>query len=282
MYKTLQIKIELSGKSSSTLTNYARCLAHIAMHYDCSPELLDADQIESYLYKIKLEHKTPSESFFKHTVYGLRYVYKVLGMKDKHISLPSIEFSKKLPVVMSKEEVRQMLSSPKLLKHRLIMGMLYGCGLRRFELLNIELKDLDFDRKMLHIVRGKGRKDRYVPLADMLIRGLKNYIKAEDPVKWLFNGHPTKEGKPSPYSHNGVQWIIRQARKNTGQLKEITAHVFRHSYATHLLEDGLDIMSIKDLLGHATIETTMVYLHVARLEKHRVFSPLDTLYNPQS
>ena len=280
MYKTLQIRIELSGKSSSTLTNYARCLAHLAMHYDCSPELLDTDQIESYLYKIKLEHKTPSESFFKHTVYGLRYVYKMLGMKDKHISLPSIEFSKKLPVVMSKKEVRQMLRSPKLLKHRLILGMLYGCGLRRFELLNIELKDLDFDRKMLHIVRGKGRKDRYVPLPDMLIRGLKKYIKAETPVKWLFNGHPTKEGKASPYSPNGIQWIIREARKNTGQKKEITAHVFRHSYATHLLEDGLDIMSIKDLLGHATIETTMVYLHVARLEKHRVFSPLDTLYKP--
>ena len=279
MYKTLQIKIELSGKSSSTLTNYARCLAHLAMHYDCSPELLDTAQIESYLYKIKLEHKTPSESFFKHTVYGLRYVYKILGMEDKHISLPSIEFPKKLPVVMSKKEVRQMLSSPKLLKHRLILGMLYGCGLRRFELLNIELKDLDFDRKMLHIVRGKGRKDRYVPLADMLIRGLKNYIKAENPVKWLFNGYPTKEGTPTPYSPNGIQWIIREARKNTGQQKEITAHIFRHSYATHLLEDGLDIMSIKDLLGHATIETTMVYLHVAKLEKHRVFSPLDTLYN---
>ncbi|HBS12468.1 MAG TPA: hypothetical protein DEO36_07990 [Flavobacteriaceae bacterium] len=274
----MQVSIELSGKSTSTLTNYARCLAHLAMHYDCSPELLDVEQVESYLYKIKIEHKTPSESFFKHTVYGLRYVYKILGMKDKHISLPSLEFPKKLPVVMSKEEVRQMLKSPKLLKHRLILGMLYGCGLRRFELLNVELKDLDFNRKMLHIVQGKGRKDRYVPLPDILIRGLKTYIASERPVKWLFNGRPDKEGKPTPYSENGIQWVIREARKNTGQLKEITAHIFRHSYATHLLEDGLDIMSIKDLLGHASIATTMVYLHVARLEKHRFFSPLDTLY----
>jgi len=278
LYKKMQVSIELSGKSTSTLTNYARCLAHLAMHYDCSPELLDVEQVESYLYKIKIEHKTPSESFFKHTVYGLRYVYKILGMKDKHISLPSLEFPKKLPVVMSKEEVRQMLKSPKLLKHRLILGMLYGCGLRRFELLNVELKDLDFNRKMLHIVQGKGRKDRYVPLPDILIRGLKTYIASERPVKWLFNGRPDKEGKPTPYSENGIQWVIREARKNTGQLKEITAHIFRHSYATHLLEDGLDIMSIKDLLGHASIATTMVYLHVARLEKHRFFSPLDTLY----
>lgn len=274
----MQVTIELSGKSESTLTNYARCLAHLAMHYDCSPELLDSEQIESYLYEIKVEHKTPSESFFKHTVYGLRYVYKILGMKDKHITLPSLEFPKKLPVVMSKKEVKQMLKSPKLLKHRLILGILYGCGLRRFELLNLELKDLDFDRKMLHVVQGKGRKDRYVPLPDMLIRGLRTYIDTEKPVKWLFNGRPDEDGQPTAYSPNGIQWIIREARKNTGQLKEITAHVFRHTYATHLLEDGLDIMSIKDLLGHATIATTMVYLHVAKLEKHNVFSPLDTLY----
>jgi site-specific recombinase XerD len=279
LYNLLKVKTELSGKSESTLTNYARCLAHLAMHYDCSPELLDVQQIESYLYKIKIEHKTPSESFFKHTVYGLRYVYKILGMKDKHVSLPSLEFPKKLPVVMSKKQVKQMLIAPKLLKHRLILGILYGCGLRRFELLNLELKDLDFDRKMLHIRQGKGRKDRYVPLPDILIRGLKKYIDAEKPIKWLFNGRPNEQGKPTAYSPNGIQWIIREARKKSGQLKEITAHTFRHSYATHLLEDGLDIMSIKDLLGHAVIETTLVYLHVAKLDTHRVFSPLDTLYN---
>ena len=144
--------------------------------------------------------------------------------------------------------------------------------------MKVQLKDVDFDRKMLHIVAGKGKKDRYVPLPEMLIRGLKIYIDAENPVKWLFNGRPDKKGKATPYSPNSIQWIIREARKNTGQLKEITAHIFRHSYATHLLEDGLDIMSIKDLLGHATIATTMVYLHVAKLKKHRVFSPLETLY----
>jgi len=250
------------------------------MHYDCTPELLDTDQVESYLYQIKIDHKTPSESFFKHTVYGLRYAYRILGMKDKHIALPSLEFPKKLPVVMSKDEVIQMLKTPKLLKHRLILGVLYGCGLRSFELRNIALKDLDFDRKMLHVRQGKGNKDRYVPLPDMLIRGLKNYIDAYKPIDWLFNGYPTKEGKATSYSQNGIQWVIRQTRKDSGQLKDISAHTFRHTYATHLLEDGLDIMSVKDLLGHATIATTMLYLHVVKLERHRVFSPLDTLYTP--
>ena len=146
------------------------------MHYDCSPELLDQEQVEDYLFLLKKKNHSPSESFFKHTVYGLRSVYKALGLKNKHIALPSIEKSKKLPVVMSKNEVRLMLKTPKLLKHRLILGLLYGCGVRCFELRNIQIKDVDFDRKALHIRQGKGRKDRYLPLPEMLIRGLKKYI----------------------------------------------------------------------------------------------------------
>lgn len=274
----LQRKFTVSGKSSSTITNYLRCLAHLAVHYDCSPELLDVEQVEAYLFMLKKEHHTPSESFFKHTVYGLRSVYKTLGIKNKHIALPSIERSNKLPVVMSKKEVRLMLCTPKLLKHRLILGLLYGCGVRCFELRNIQLKDLDFDRKTLHVRQGKGRKDRYLPLPDMLIRGLLNYIDADNPEIWLFNGNPDKDGKPTPYSQNGIQWIVRQTKKEIQNKKEITTHTFRHSYATHLLEDGLDLFTIKDLLGHAGIETTLVYLHIAQLDKKRVFSPLDKLY----
>ena len=199
-------------------------------------------------------------------------------MKNKHIALPSIEKSKKLPCVMSKNEVRLMLKTPKLLKHRLILGMLYACGLRCFELRNVQLKDVDFDRKILHVRQGKGRKDRYLPLPTMLIRGLKTYIEVDSPILWLFNGNPDKQGKPTAYSQNGIQWIVRQTRKEIGTQKGITTHTFRHSFATHLLEDGLDIYSIKDLLGHAVIENTLVYLHIAKINKKRVFSPLDTLY----
>jgi site-specific recombinase XerD len=282
LYGKLQQKTTISGKAESTFNNYARCLAHLALYYKCSPEQLDVEQVEDYLYYLKKQHSTPSESFFKHTVYGLRYVYRMLGMDARRISLPQIERQKKLPVVMSAEEVRLMLKTPKYLKHRLILATLYDCGLRCFELRKVELRDVDFDRKMLHVREGKGRKDRYVPLSDHLIRGLKTYIKVDGPQGWLFNGQPDEEGKPTAYSQRGIQWIVKQTRKELGLEKPITTHTFRHSYATHLLENGLDLVSIKELLGHAHIETTMIYLYVAKSGRQKPFSPLDKLYPPKA
>lgn len=278
MYHKLKRSVELAGKSQSTLTNYARCLAHISLHFKCSPLDLDEEQVLDYLHVLKSRHKTPSSSFFKHTLYGLRYVYRISGMNEMRVMLPSIERPQKLPVVLSCREVKQLLKTPKLLKHRLVLAMLYGCGLRCFELCNLQLKDLDFDRKMLHIRQGKGRKDRYVPLSQLQIRGLKKYISAENPVTWCFTGN-NKEGKAVPLSTQGVRWIVQEARKHSGIAKEITTHSLRHSYATHLLEMGLDIMSVKDLLGHANIQTTLTYLHVAQLGRQKPFSPLDRLYN---
>jgi len=278
LYLKLKRSVELAGKSQSTLTNYARCLAHIAIHFKCSPLDLDGEQVLDYLHILKTRHKTPSDSFFKHTVYGLRYACRISGMKAMRVALPSIERPKKLPVVLSKQETRQLLKAPKLLKHRLVLAMLYGCGLRNSELCNLQLKDLDLERMMLHVRQGKGRKDRYVPLCAMQVRGLRKYIKAERPVTWCFNGNDG-EGRPVALSARGVQWIVREARKRSGIQKEVTTHSLRHSYATHLLEMGLDIISVKDLLGHADIQTTLTYLHVARLGRQRPFSPLGRLYD---
>jgi integrase/recombinase XerD len=249
----------------------------MALHFKCCPSELDTEQVLDYLHHLKSTHKTPSESFFKHTVYGLRSLYKLLGIVDKHISLPQIERSKKLPVVLSQEEIKRFLSTPKLLKHRLIIGLLYGCGLRRFELLNIEIQDIDLDRKMLHIRQGKGRKDRYVPLGVLLCKGLKRYLAVEQPKRWLFY-RKDAQGKLFPYSESGVQWVIKTTRKLSSINKAITTHSLRHSYATHLLEQGLDIVSLKELLGHEAIETTMIYLHVSQLGKEKAFSPLDRIY----
>jgi site-specific recombinase XerD len=254
----------------------------MALHFNCLPTELEADQIDDYLYLMQQEHNTPSDSYFKHTVYGLRFVFRMYGLKEKRIELPSIKYDKKLPVVLSKEEVRRLLKAPQLLKHRILLGLLYGCGLRCFEVRNIKLADLDFDRKMLHVQQGKGRKDRYVPLCDMLIRGLRSYILAENPQEWLFNGKPVGSAGgdfESRYSQKGVQWAVNQARKTAGIKKEMSVHTLRHTYATHLLEDGLDITTIKDLLGHVCIDTTMVYLHVAQSRHRKPFSPLETLYS---
>jgi len=249
----------------------------MALHFNCSPIELDREQVLDYLAYLKTQSKTPSSSYFKHTVYGLSFAYKVMGLTGKGISLPSLTFPKKLPVVLSKQEVKRLLNTPALLKHRIVLGLLYGCGLRRFEILNIKLVDIDLDRRMLHIREGKGRKDRYVPLGDNLSRGLSTYIKAEHPYVWLINGKDNK-GQLGKFSQSGVQWIIKTASKAAGIQKHVTSHVLRHTYATHLLEMGLDIMTLKDLLGHSDIRTTLIYLHIAQLGRNRAFNPLDKLY----
>lgn len=254
-----------------------RCLAHMALHFDHSPLELDSEQVLDYLHVLKSRHNTPSESFFKHTVYGLRYAYRLYDITEKRILLPAIKKPKRLPVVLSQQEVKTLLTTPKLLKHRLILAMLYGCGLRCFELRNLKIKDLDMDRKMLHIRQGKGRKDRYVPLCELLIRGLKTYLGAEQPRIWLFTGRYA-EGEQGQLSQRGIQWVVRQARKRSGIPKDLTAHTLRHSYATHLLEMGMDIMTVKDLLGHEDIQTTLTYLHVSQLGRQKPFSPLEKLY----
>ena len=155
----------------------------MTLHFKCSPLDLDREQFLDYLHHLKAQNKTPSDSFFKHTVYGLRYLYRVYGLEEHRVALPEIERPKKLPVILSQKEVRLLLKTPKLHKHRLMLALLYGCGLRNFELCNLQVKDVDFDRLQLHIVQGKGRKDRYVPLCELLVRGLRRHLASERPRK---------------------------------------------------------------------------------------------------
>lgn len=275
-YKRLEKKIIVSGKSLSTLNNYMRCIAHISLHFNCLPTQLDLEQIEEYL--VHLKKKGASEADFKLTVFGLKFLFRTEGLDDQVIKLPSIKRDKKLPVVLSAAEVKALLKVPTLLKHRVLIGLLYGCGLRCHEVRALLIKDIDFDRNMIHVRQGKGRKDRYVPIGTNLSRGLKKYLDAEQPSRWLFNGKDHRE----PFSPRGVQWVVREATKRTKIQKHVSVHTLRHTYATHLLEQGLDIVSIKELLGHAHIETTMVYLHVAKAGRQAPFSPLDKLYEEKA
>jgi site-specific recombinase XerD len=183
LHKRLEKKIIVSGKSMSTLSNYMRCIAHVTLKYNCLPTELDLEQIEDYL--LHLKKKGASEADFKLTVYGLRFLFRCDGLDDRAIKLPSIKREKKLPVVLSPKETKELLKAPTLLKHRVLIGVLYGCGLRCHEVRALLIKDVDFDRNMIHIRQGKGRKDRYVPLGEHLNRGLKKYLEAEKPVKWL-------------------------------------------------------------------------------------------------
>jgi site-specific recombinase XerD len=252
----------------------------MALHFGCLPTELDPEQVKDYLYELQQRSNTPSETYFKHTVYGLRFLLKTEGLPYDHLHLPAIAKQKKLPVVLSRQELWLMLQSATLLKHKILIGLLYGCGLRCMEVRNLRLQDLDFDRKLVHIVQSKGNKDRYVPLSEHLIRGIKKYIGSAHPKLYLFEGNGNPQGKAfdSRYSQRGVQWVIKTVSKQAGILKEVHTHMLRHSYATHLLEDGVNIITVQKLLGHANIENTMVYLHICTPPDQLPHSPLDKVF----
>lgn len=271
MYQKLEQKVILSGLSQATLKSYSRSIAHLALFFNTVPLQLSDEVINEYLAEIR-SHKNPSETYFKHTVYGLRYLFRLFGREDRAIALPPIERSKKLPVILNRKEVLLLLNTPKLLKHRVLLGLTYAAGLRLFEVAALRIADLDFERKTLFVQQGKNGKSRYIPVGKNILRGIATYVSAACPKKYLFNG----QRKGEPMSKRGIQFIMRQTLKHSGIQKEVTLHSLRHSYATHFLEDTGDLFSLKENLGHARLDTTLIYVHiVGSLPRHTAYSPLE-------
>lgn len=275
VFKKLDQQVALRGQSQSTLNNYIRRIALVSLHFERLPEAVEEEEINEYLVSLARDPKSPSRSSFKHMVYGLRYYYRLLGMNKKAIALPSLKQDTKLPVILNQSELKELFAVPKLLKQRIVLTLIYSAGLRGQEVINLKISDIDFERKTIHIRQSKYKKDRIVPLSNVMIVGLRKYLAAENPHIWLFNGKEP-DGR---YSVKGLSWVLRENIKKTSITKEVNLHSLRHSYATHLLEDGLNIVTVKELLGHADITTTMIYLHVAQCQLIKPHSPLDTLYN---
>lgn len=269
------------GRSPNTIQHYSKALAAIALYHHRLPHTLSVKQVEAYLHHLQVSANHPSLSIFKHAVFALRSLMKSLNRPYSQLRLPSIKHDKRLPVVLSKQEVSAMLAVCNSLKHRILICLLYGCGLRNSEVRNIRLRDLHFDRGQLHVVSGKGRKDRYVPLSKCLVRDLKRYIRLEQPSFWLFGS--TSPGQTlsmvdRKYSSRGVQWVVRTVAVRAGINRVVTVHTLRHSFATHLIDDGMDILTLQQLLGHESLRTTIGYLHISIPRRSQAFSPLDTLH----
>ena len=271
---TLSQQVTLRGQSKSTLNNYGRRIALFVIHFKRLPEQVSEDEINEYLVALARDPKSPSRSSFKHMVYGLRYYYRLLGMNKNAIALPSLKRDTKLPVILNRCELKELFLAPTLLKQRIVLTLIYSAGLRGQEIINLKISDVDFERETIHIRQSKFKKDRIVPLSPTMALGLRKYMKAENPHVWLFNG----KQPDSKYSIRGLSWVMRENLKKTSIAKSVNLHTLRHTYATHLLEEGLDIVTLKNLLGHADITTTMIYLHVAQCEHIKPHSPLDTLY----
>ncbi|WP_143960445.1 site-specific tyrosine recombinase/integron integrase [Litoribacter populi] len=180
---------------------------------------------------------------------------------------------KLLPNVISKEEVKEILNTHKNIKHKAMLSLIYACGLRRSELLNIRILDIDSKRKMLKVSQSKGRKDRFVPLPDKIIELLREYYKVEKPVEYLFEGQ--KQGQK--YSEKSLENVLKQALAKSMINKPVTLHWLRHSFATHHLENGTDLRYIQELLGHSSSKTTEIYTHVSLQSLQKIRSPFEDL-----
>ena len=273
-YQKFIERVTIDQCSKGLITNYGRSMAIIALHFNRVPHHVSVDEINSYLYSITV-HQKLSVSYFKQAVFGLRYWFRLFGMEDKAIAMPSIRKEEKLPVVLSKQECKELFKAPRSLKHRYLLAFAYAGGLRMNELRMLKISDVDLDRKQVHIRMGKGKKSRYVVLSNLLIQTFTKYLNEVKPQVYLFEGQTVGE----PMGERSIQYVIKEALQKTSIRKEVSMHTLRHSFATHLLEDGIDIHSIQMLLGHSDIRTTIIYLHVAQVKTRLAHSPLDSLYN---
>lgn len=273
-FSRFEERMALDQCSKSMANNYGRNIAHMALHFGKLPHEIPIEQVNSYLYRLTV-HDNLSISFFKQTVFGLRYWYRLFGLNDRALQMPSIKHTQTLPTVLSKQECKDIFAAPRLLKHRFLLAFAYAAGLRMNELRHLKITDVDQQRKQIHIRQAKGRKDRYVILADLLVDKFQKYISEVKPQTYLFEG----QTPGLVLGERSIQYIINEAVSKTDITKNVSMHTLRHSFATHLLEDGLDIHSIQRLLGHSDIRTTIVYLHIAQVTPKSAHSPLDSLYH---
>jgi integrase/recombinase XerD len=259
--------------SPETIRQYVDAVARFARHFGRSPDQLGADAVRAYQIHLIAERKL-SFTVLKIAVCGLRFFYTHTLQKPFPIELiahPRRE--KPLPVVLSREEVAAVLAATKNVKHATVLATTYAVGLRVSEVTRLKISHIDSHRKLIHIRLAKGNKDRYVPLSPALLEKLRAYWRLYRPQEWLFPGQ-NPGGHMSPAT---VAAVMRQACRQAGIRKRATVHTLRHSYATHLLENGVDIRIIQKLLGHGKPETTMIYTHVATTTLQGVQSPLDLL-----
>lgn len=261
--------MQLRGLSTRTQETYAQAVSQLARYYHKSPDQISEEELRGYFLYLKNVRRV-SRNTCTIALCGIKFFYEHTLRREWH----TLEFirpdkEKKLPVVLSVEEVGRILRSVYLERYRVCLTTIYACGLRLLEGVQLQVKDIDSQRKMLHICHGKGGKDRYVPLPDVTLEMLRGYWRAHRNREWLF---PSPEAMRAgllgmgqvgkPMNESGVQKAFRAALFQSGIHKKATVHTLRHSYATHLLEAGVNLRVIQLYLGHASPETTAIYTHL--------------------
>lgn len=272
LLEKMKQRLAVSNHSQQTIINYLRSVEYLCKYTSKHPNDLAVDEIIDYLYDLQY-HKFRAWRTIKIYVAGIRWYYTYIENNPEFaLKIPYPKEEKDLPVICSREELFRLFSASDNLKHKVMLMLIYSSGMRRNEILNLKIEDIDtHDGKFrIRINRSKGNKDRYTVLSEKLLVELRKYFKIYKPQIYLFNGMR----KGTAMSAGGLRHALNQSIKKSG-IKKINLHILRHCFASHALEDGMNIRTLQDMLGHASINTTMIYLHVSEIPLYKGFSPLD-------
>lgn len=274
--KMMLEELERRNYSAETTRRYMRFVERFAQHFGKSPDKLGPDDLRSYQAYLLRERKLCPGSVENH-VAALRFFYvRTLRRHEFREFLPYPKSPRKLPSILSQEEVARLISASTNLFQRTLLMVLYGTGMRRSELARVKIDHIDSQRMIIHVVDGKGHKDRDLPLSPTLLENLRVYWRWLKPRDYLFPSRMHRDHE-QPISDKIVWRACTQAAKSAGIRKRVSPHLVRHAFATHLLEAGTDLRTIQLLLGHEDLEVTAKYLHLSAQHLQKVVNPLEAL-----
>lgn len=263
-------RLQLKKYANNTVKSYIFAFETFINYYD-TKELIQINENDVRDYILKLIQENKSDSSINIAINSIKFYYEsVLGMPNRFYQIERPRKEKKLPKVLSKADVLQLIAHTNNLKHKCIVSLLYSSGMRRNELVNLKITDIDSKRMLILIEAAKGKKDRYTLLSRTLLKDLREYYKQWKPEKYIIEGAYGRQ-----YSGQSIGKIITNAAKKARIHINVTPHMLRHSFATHLLEDGVDLRQIQVLLGHSSSKTTEIYTHVAMTTFKKIKNPLD-------
>jgi len=270
-------ELQRRNYAPTTVEYYVRAVERFAKHFGKPPDQLNREHLREYQAYLLRESKLQPRTVKLH-VSALRFFFvKTLNRLYRQDDIPYPKVPRRLPVILTVEEVGRLIDSARNLMDRTLLMVLYSTGMRNRELRGLQVRDIDSQSMLIHIQYGKGGRDRYVPLRPKLLETLREYYRWMKPKTWLFPGTVDGWRADKPITPK-VVWDACQSAAERGKIdKHVSAHLLRHSYATHLLEAGADLRTIQLLLGHVKLEHTVIYLHLSRRHLQAVANPLDTM-----
>ncbi len=270
-------ELQRRNYADSTIESYLRAVEHFARYFCTPPDQLGADHLRQYQLHLIRDRKLAAQTVVSH-MSALRFFYvKTLRQGYPQLDIPNPKRPKHLPTVLSREEVARLIGASNNLYQYTLLMILYATGMRRSELCQLKVSDIDSPRMILHVRQGKGRRDRDLPLRPKLLETLRDYWRWMRPETYLFPGGRYHSQTDRPISPKAVYNVVRDAAARAGITKQVSPHTLRHSRATHLVEAGADLATIQRLLGHADLKHTTVYLHLSDRHLKAASDPADDM-----